>query len=105
MRPLRAPPGRRRPRLASPASGRGAWVPAWPGPQRQEVSMGRLDDKVAVISGASSGIGRATMELFGREGATVVGTARREGKLKEALETAGGKGMVVAAALQGPATP
>jgi NAD(P)-dependent dehydrogenase (short-subunit alcohol dehydrogenase family) len=66
--------------------------------------MGRLDDKVAVISGASSGIGRATMELFGREGATVVGTARREDKLNEALEAAGGKGMVVPADLEDPAT-
>src|SRR6184192_1831191 len=34
----------------------------------QEENVGRLDDKVAVISGASSGIGRATLELFGREG-------------------------------------
>jgi meso-butanediol dehydrogenase / (S,S)-butanediol dehydrogenase / diacetyl reductase len=62
--------------------------------------MGRLDDKVAVITGASSGIGRATMELFGREGATVVGTARREDKLNDALEAAGGKGMVVPADLE-----
>jgi NAD(P)-dependent dehydrogenase (short-subunit alcohol dehydrogenase family) len=62
--------------------------------------MGRLDDKVAVITGASSGIGRATMELFGREGATVVGTARREDQLNEALEAAGGNGMVVPADLE-----
>jgi 3-oxoacyl-[acyl-carrier protein] reductase len=66
--------------------------------------VGRLDDKVAVISGASSGIGRATMELFGREGATVVGTARREEQLNEALAAAGGKGKVVPADLEDPAT-
>src|SRR3954447_23674754 len=66
--------------------------------------MGRLDDKVAVISGASSGIGRATMELFGREGATVVGRGGGEEKLNEALEAAGGKGMVVPADLEDPAT-
>src|SRR5258708_19731728 len=47
---------------------------------------GRLKGKVAVITGASSGIGRATMELFGREGATVVGTARREAALQEGLD-------------------
>jgi NAD(P)-dependent dehydrogenase (short-subunit alcohol dehydrogenase family) len=34
---------------------------------------GRLDGKVCVITGASGGIGRATVELFMSEGATVVG--------------------------------
>ena len=35
--------------------------------------MGRLDGKVCVVTGAKGGIGAATVELFGREGATVVG--------------------------------
>jgi NAD(P)-dependent dehydrogenase (short-subunit alcohol dehydrogenase family) len=69
--------------------------------------MGRLEDKVAVITGASSGIGRATMELFGREGAKVVGTARTESKLQEGLDAvaaAGGEGIVVPADLEDPSS-
>jgi NAD(P)-dependent dehydrogenase (short-subunit alcohol dehydrogenase family) len=66
--------------------------------QTATAGKGRLRDKVAIITGASSGIGRETFELFGREGAKVVGTARREDALKEglaAVEATGGEGIVV----------
>jgi len=40
-----------------------------------------LDNKVALITGASRGIGLATVELFARNGATVYANARKDGCL------------------------
>jgi len=44
---------------------------------------GRLDGRIALITGASRGIGRATALLFAREGAHCVLTARTTGALEE----------------------
>jgi NAD(P)-dependent dehydrogenase (short-subunit alcohol dehydrogenase family) len=41
--------------------------------------MARLAGKIAVVTGAASGIGKATVELFRSEGATVVGADAAEG--------------------------
>ncbi|MFP5330001.1 MAG: SDR family NAD(P)-dependent oxidoreductase [Alphaproteobacteria bacterium] len=42
--------------------------------------MGALDHKVAIVTGAASGIGRAAAELFRAEGATVVAADRTAGE-------------------------
>ena len=48
--------------------------------------MGRLDDKIAIVTGGNSGIGKATAILFCKEGARVVITARREAENQKVVD-------------------
>lgn len=66
-----------------------------------------LDNKVAIVTGASSGIGRAAAKLFSREGARIVLVARREAELQRAADeiiAEGGHAFVVAGDIREDAT-
>ncbi|MBD2341944.1 SDR family NAD(P)-dependent oxidoreductase [Calothrix sp. FACHB-156] len=59
---------------------------------------GKLDSKVAIVTGASSGIGEATAIALAAEGATVVLAARRGDRLNalaEKIATIGGKALPI----------
>ena len=48
--------------------------------------MGKLDGKVAIITGSTSGMGRDTAYLFAKEGAKVVVTGRNEARAREVVD-------------------
>ena len=62
--------------------------------------MNMLTDRVAIITGASKGIGRVMSELFAREGARVICAARSADLVAEtvaAIRAAGGEAVAVTA--------
>ena len=70
--------------------------------------MNRLQGKVAIVTGANSGVGAAIAKLFAAEGAKVVMTARREAALEEVseeIQAAGGETLVVPTDISKPEDP
>ena len=53
--------------------------------------MNRLKEKIAIVTGGASGIGRATCQLFAREGAKVIVADLQEEKARAIAEDCGGE--------------
>jgi NADP-dependent 3-hydroxy acid dehydrogenase YdfG len=66
--------------------------------EQRGIQMSGMNDRVALITGASSGIGRATAEAFAVKGARVVLAARRQDELASLvteIEARGGKATAI----------
>jgi NAD(P)-dependent dehydrogenase (short-subunit alcohol dehydrogenase family) len=58
--------------------------------------MGRLEGKRAIVTGAASGIGRASVRLFAQEGARVLAVDRAEEGLRQTIDGLAGVEMTLA---------
>ena len=58
--------------------------------KREGIMPGKLEGKVALVTGGSSGIGLATAQEFVKEGAYVYITGRRQSELDKAVKAVGG---------------
>src|SRR6266700_5626917 len=65
------------------------WLRATSQGGRKEPDMGKLDGKIALVTGGNSGIGLATAKQFVNEGAHVFITGRREPELARAVQGIG----------------
>jgi 2-hydroxycyclohexanecarboxyl-CoA dehydrogenase len=62
-------------------------------PLKEENTMGMLENKIAIVTGAGQGIGRGIAEKLAAEGATVVVTDLNEATAKETAEAVNGVGI------------
>lgn len=53
---------------------------------KEKINM-RLENRSVVVTGASSGMGKAIVELFVKEGANVIAVARRKERLDREFDS------------------